>query len=210
MDLKTRATLLERLRDGADQLSWEEFFRDYWPVVFALARRRGCSDQTAEEVVQDVMLKVFQQRDFYQYDPARGRFRNWLGTLVRNCVAECRRRPSERVRARGGDSSGDRIDPIDDGAEPDAQCEAAFEEALLLVLLDVVRREVDPRTFLAFELAGPGRTLGPPSLQDHRPQSQRGLQGAAEGDAAAGRTGRRLSAQRPASRSTQAGPGESS
>ncbi len=156
MDLKTRATLLERLRDGADQLSWEEFFHNYWPVVFALARRRGCSDQTAEEVVQDVMLKVFQQRDFYQYDPARGRFRNWLAALVRNRVAEFRRRPSERVRARGGDSDGSRIDPTGDEAEPDTQSEAAFEQALLLVLLDVVRREVDPRTFLAFELLALG------------------------------------------------------
>lgn len=156
MDVKTRATLLERLRDGADQLSWEEFFHNYWPLVFALAKRRGCSDQTAEEVVQDVMLKVFGQRDFYQYDPARGRFRNWLATLVRNRVAECRRRPSERVRARGGDSDGSRIDPAGEEAEPDTQCEAAFEEALLLVLLDVVRREADPRTFLAFELLALG------------------------------------------------------
>jgi RNA polymerase sigma factor (sigma-70 family) len=156
MDVKTRATLLKRLRDGADQLSWEEFFQSYWPVVFALAKRRGCSDQTAEEVVQDVMLKVFQQRDFYQYDPARGRFRSWLATLVRNGVAEFRRRPSQRIRARGGDSDGHQIDPADDQAEPDAQSEEAFEEALLLVLLDVVRREVDPRTFLAFELLALG------------------------------------------------------
>ncbi len=153
MDGKTRATLLERLRDGADQLSWEEFFRSYWPLVYAFARHRGCSPETAEEVVQDVMLKVFEQRDFYQYDPARGRFRDWLGAVVRNQVAEYRRRPSERVRARGRDSHVASTEPESDAPQPDAAWEAAFENALLMVLLDTVRRETNPRTFLAFELS---------------------------------------------------------
>ena len=62
----TRATLLERLVDGHDAMAWDEFFRRYWPLVFYFARRRGCSDHTAEEVVQEVMLKVFRQRDLVE------------------------------------------------------------------------------------------------------------------------------------------------
>ena len=73
----TRATLLERIGDGADALAWDEFFARYWPTIYGFARHRGCAEHTAEEIVQDVMLKVFQQRDVYQYDPARGRFRDW-------------------------------------------------------------------------------------------------------------------------------------
>ena len=91
----TRATLLERLRDGADALAWDEFFARYWPTIYGFARHRGCSLHTAEEVVQDVMLKVFQQRDIFHYDPSRGRFRDWLATVVRNQVFERRRRPTE-------------------------------------------------------------------------------------------------------------------
>ena len=92
----TQATLLERLRDGADALAWDEFFARYWPTIYGFSRHRGCSQHTAEEIVQDVMLKVFQQRDVYQYDPARGRFRDWLGTVVRNKIAEHHRRPGRR------------------------------------------------------------------------------------------------------------------
>ena len=153
MNAKTRATLLEHLRNGADQLSWEEFFRTYWPLLYVLAKQRGCSDHTAEEVVQDVILTVFERRDFYEYDPKRGRFRDWLATLVRNKVAEYRRRPSERVRAQGGDSGTEMLDRASDDLPPDAQCEAAFEDGLLLVLLEVVRRETKPQTYLAFELS---------------------------------------------------------
>ena len=63
MSGKTRATLLERLHEGSDPLAWEEFYQRYWPLVYASAKRRGCSDHTAEEIVQEVMLTVFEQKD---------------------------------------------------------------------------------------------------------------------------------------------------
>ncbi len=148
----TQATLLTRLRDGSDPLAWEEFFGRYWSLIYGFARHRGCSEHTAEDIVQDVMLKVFEQKDLFNYDPARGRFRDWLGTLVRNKVAQRRRGPSERVRAQGGDAQIHYAEPEAPQSDPDAAWEAAFEETLLLVLLDVLRREMDPRAYLAFEL----------------------------------------------------------
>jgi RNA polymerase sigma factor (sigma-70 family) len=151
-DSKTRATLLARLQDASDALAWDEFFQRYWRLIYAYARRCNCSEHTAEEIVQDVMLRVFRQKDVFCYDPARGRFRDWLSAVVRNRVAELRRRPSERVRAVGGDSDINHIEPQADVAQPEAIWENAFEEALLLLLLDVVRREMSPRAYLAFEL----------------------------------------------------------
>ncbi len=152
MTSQTRGTLLERLRDGGDPLAWDDFFGRYWPMIYALARHRGCSEHTAEEVVQDVMLKVFHQRDVFQYDPQHGRFRDWLGTVVRNQVTDYRRRPAERVRPRGGDSEGNGADPVADDLSPDQAWEAVFENTMLMVLLEVVRRETNPRDYLAFEL----------------------------------------------------------
>ena len=152
MNSKTRVTLLERLRDGADALAWDEFFDRYWRLIFASARRRGCSEHTAEEIVQDVMLAVFEKKHVFRYDPAQGRFRDWLAGMVRNKVAEHRRRPSERTRARGGDSQFGPVEPEADETGPEDAWEAAFEKALLMVLLDVIRKEMNPRDYLAFEL----------------------------------------------------------
>jgi len=152
-DSRTRATLLDRLCEGSDLVAWEEFFGRYWSLIFAFARHRGCSEHTAEEVVQDVMLKVFEQKDLFRYDPARGRFRSWLGALVHNRVADFRRGPSQRVRAVGGDSHADLVENVADGAAPEADWDAAFEQSMLLVLLDVVRSEMSPRAYLAFELS---------------------------------------------------------
>jgi len=155
----TRVTLLERLRGGDAEMAWDEFFQRYWRLIYVAASRRGCSRHTAEEIVQDVMLRVFETRDVFRYDPARGRFRDWLGTLVRNAVAQRRRQPSERIRAQGGDGRG-LVEPTADGAEPDAAWEAAFEEAVLAALLGAVRREVAPETYQAFELTTLGQLSG--------------------------------------------------
>jgi RNA polymerase sigma-70 factor (ECF subfamily) len=149
---RTRATLLNRLRDGSDLVAWDEFFRRYWTLVFSFARHRGCSAHTAEEVVQDVMVKVFEQKDLFRYDSERGRFRDWLGAVVRNKVIDLRRRAGGSVRGIGGELQDEVAEMAAEGASPDDKWEAAFEESLLLTLLDVVRREMSPRAYLAFEL----------------------------------------------------------
>lgn len=153
MSHNTRPTLLNRLRDASDTMAWREFFGCYWPVVFAYARHRGCSEHTAQEIVQDVMLTVFEQREVFHYDPARGRFRNWLHRVVNNRVAERRRAPDRRDRAPGGDSSRLPAEPADEHLAPDAVWEESFDRAVLAAMVEVVRRETNPRDFVAFELS---------------------------------------------------------
>lgn len=151
-DSQTRPTLLERIQDGRDDQAWQDFFGRYWRLIYALARHRGCSEQTAEEIVQEVMVAVFQQRDVFRYDPGRGRFRDWLAALVRNKVADRRREPGGRVRAAGGENAAGAAHVRSAEPGPDEAWETVFEEALLATLLDCVRKEVNPRTFQAFEL----------------------------------------------------------
>lgn len=152
-DSGTRGTLLERLRDGEDPLAWGEFFERYWRPAYAFARRSGCSDQTAQDVVQELMLTVFQQREVFRYDRARGRFRNWLCTVVRQKVAALRRDQGHQVRPAGGTEGAAALQAVPaDAAPPDAAWDELFERGLLAALLDAVRREVEPQTYQAFEL----------------------------------------------------------
>jgi RNA polymerase sigma-70 factor (ECF subfamily) len=152
MHSNTRLTLLESLREGTDPQAWEEFFGRYWPLIYGYAKQGGCSDHSAEDIVQDVLATVFQQRSVFRYDPQRGRFRSWLGKVVRNKIAEHRRRPNQRVRPLGGDSSAALAWQNADGDSPEAAWEAAFERNLLTALLDVLQAEMAPQRFQAFEL----------------------------------------------------------
>jgi len=152
MTSTTRATLLERLRDGDAVMAWDEFFARYWRLIYATARHRGCHEHTAEEIVQDVMLTVFEKRDVFRYDPERGRFRDWLRRVVGNAVARHHRQPAQRIRGEGGNSDGGRPEPVSEEPSAEAAWETAFEQSMLAVLLDAVRREVAPETYQAFEL----------------------------------------------------------
>ena len=154
----TRTSLLECLHEGADPVVWDDFFRRYWPYVFSIARQRGCTEHTAEEIVQEVMLAVFEKKAVFCHDPSRGRFRDWLGGVVRNKVTLRRRSPAERCRATGGDDPLPEIESSDEA--PDAQLDAAFDRAMLAFLLDAVRAEVHPRTYQAFEAFALGGCSG--------------------------------------------------
>ena len=171
----TQASLLERLHDGSDPMAWNDFFDRYWPLLFSIARQRGCSQHTAEEVVQDVMLAVFEGKAVFRHDPSRGRFRDWLGGVVRRQVAAHQARPAERCRGRGGNED-PCIEAEASGDGSDSSWQAAFEQAMLMFLLDAVRREISPRTYLAFELF----TLGECSARSgpaHRTDAKRRLPG---------------------------------
>jgi len=151
-DSQTHPSLLERLRNGEDGQSWYDFYQRYGRAMYAFAKRCGCSDSTAEDIIQEVMITLFEKRHLFRYDPTRGRFSNWLYTVVRQKVALCRRQQARQAKPAGGDSHAADPPGIDHGA-PETLWYEAFERALLTVLLDIVRREVAPATYQAFELS---------------------------------------------------------
>lgn len=155
MSINTSITLIEQLRNGTAPFVWESFFESYWRLIYLSARRRGCSDHTAEEVVQEVMLAIFRSKSLFSFDQTKGRFRDWLGGVVRNTTAMIHRKPERRIDAisqplsekiRAEEQLADKKD-----TPPDEHWECAFERNVLAALLDLVRRETSPKTYQAFE-----------------------------------------------------------
>lgn len=82
----TRHTLLHRVRQQYDEKAWEEFVYYYRGYVYNIALRMGLSHHDIEEVVQNVMVKLWKKLPEFEYDPSRGRFRGWLCTVTSNDV----------------------------------------------------------------------------------------------------------------------------
>src|SRR5262245_28374475 len=92
LDLKTRRSLLSRLRDSEDHESWRAFFDLYWRMLYKVARRAGLCDADAQDVVQETVVAVARQIPEFHYDPTRGTFKHWLFRFVQRRVSDHLRR----------------------------------------------------------------------------------------------------------------------
>ncbi len=92
----TRPSLIVRLVQGNDEAAWNVFHRVYGPLIRRHCLRCGLQDADAAEVTQEVLLDVVRGISRFRYDPARGSFRGWLGTLTYRhlCRFWRRRRPA--------------------------------------------------------------------------------------------------------------------
>ncbi|MDZ4754701.1 MAG: hypothetical protein SGJ11_09415 [Phycisphaerae bacterium] len=71
----THVTLLERLAEGEDRHAWREFCDRYGDLIRGFARRAGCSENDADDVLPDVLAALLSVMPSFRYDPERGRFR---------------------------------------------------------------------------------------------------------------------------------------
>lgn len=99
--LATRASLLLRIRDPRDRMAWSEFVTLYAPLIHSYGLRRGLQDFDAADLTQDVLCRVAQSVEEFQYDPARGSFRGWLFTVTLNRVRKLAARQSRQANGTG-------------------------------------------------------------------------------------------------------------
>jgi len=84
----TPVTLLARLiseRTGSAAIDWERFFELYRPVIEKFAAFAGAG-RDAEDVSQDVFIRLVDVFRKSAYDPERGSFRSFLATMIRHEV----------------------------------------------------------------------------------------------------------------------------
>jgi RNA polymerase sigma-70 factor (ECF subfamily) len=88
--------LVERCRSG-DEAAWRELVAHHTRKVFGVAYRFVGKVDDAEDLTQEIFVKVYQSLD--RYRPAEGSFGTWLMTLARNhAIDDYRKRRQERAR----------------------------------------------------------------------------------------------------------------
>jgi RNA polymerase sigma-70 factor (ECF subfamily) len=85
--------LIERCLNG-DQAAWEEIVRLHWRKVFNIAYKFVGRHDLAEDLTQDVFLKLFKSLDTFD---RRANFQTWLISVSRNlCIDHYRSVRKER------------------------------------------------------------------------------------------------------------------
>jgi RNA polymerase sigma-70 factor (ECF subfamily) len=147
----TSLTLLERLQNNPeDPKAWSLFVERYQPRIRRWCLTWGLQESDADDLSQDVLVKLFGALRKFRYDPARS-FRAWLRTITQHAwidfLAARRRDPGKPFA---------RMDTIAGSAEAfsdlERQIEDAFDRELLEVATRRVRKRVKPATWDAFQL----------------------------------------------------------
>jgi RNA polymerase sigma-70 factor (ECF subfamily) len=154
--IRTRVTLLNRLKNWNDQSTWQEFFDIYWQLIYGFARKAGLGDAEAQDVVQETMVSVAKQMPAFKYDPALGTFKGWLLTLTRwRIVDQLRKRgPLVPHPAAAGDTARTAtIERLADENSPDinALWEADWGRTILAAAMARVKNRLDPQKFQIFD-----------------------------------------------------------
>jgi RNA polymerase sigma-70 factor (ECF subfamily) len=155
--IPTRETLLSRLRNLADEESWQDFFDTYSDLIYKMALKSGLSSADADEVVQETIIGVARKLPDFQYDPSKGSFKLWLLNMTRWRITDQLR----LLKAK------DHIDPNPDPSEGTSPInrypaqgqselehwwDAEWEQKVAKIALDRVKIRVDPKKYQVFDL----------------------------------------------------------
>ncbi|WP_020475342.1 RNA polymerase sigma factor [Zavarzinella formosa] len=143
----TPLSLLERLRRKDDPDAWRRFVELYSPLLSEWSRRNRVPEAEAEDLVQNVLVRLIQQMPAFERRPG-GSFRGWLFTILRNSwLDRCRAEKRQPVTAGGVSPDGQA------GADPIAELtEAEYRGYLLRRSLRVVQTDFPETTWRAFWL----------------------------------------------------------
>src|SRR5689334_16917382 len=127
----TRATLLTQLRqDPSDQAGWDEFVDRYGRHIYRWCRQWKLQDADAEDVTQDILVKLTQKLQHFAYDPSRS-FRGWLKTVAHHAWRDFED-GRRRVYSAAGDSRArEQMLSVEAREDLERKLESAFDLELL-------------------------------------------------------------------------------
>lgn len=156
--LRTRASLVARLRDWEDEDSWNDFSRTYERLILGVARKAGLTEAECLDVQQEVLVSV--AKTIATFDPAResGSFKAWLLNLTRWRIADQLRKrrglpsASDDAPTEAGDTATLERVPDPAGLVADQVWDDEWRMTVAEAAVDRVRRRAKPRHFQIFEL----------------------------------------------------------
>ena len=96
----TPQTLLRKIAEyaqGDDAAEWSKFVELYEPVIrLYIAQSGTASASDADDIVQDIFVKLVNVLRNGEYKREKGRFRNYLATMVRRLLIDRHRREMAR------------------------------------------------------------------------------------------------------------------
>lgn len=148
----THVSLLARLReDDRDAGAWRTFVDRYGRRIFEWCLARGLQPADAEDVTQDVLLKLARHLGTFEYNPQLT-FRGWLRRVAENAVLDFLRQRKVTQNLKSDDESHYILNDVTARVDLVSRLEEVFDLELLDLAKERVRLRVDRRRWQAWEL----------------------------------------------------------
>ena len=157
---RTSPTLLGRLREApTDGVAWERFVAQYGPPTLAWCRKRGLQHADAEDVTQEILVRLAKSLRTFSYDPSRS-FRAWLRKVSVRAIGEYFGTLKPGERGSGDSDIFEILGSVQARVDLVAQYEAEFDLELLDEAMARVRLRVEPTTWEAFRASAVEKLSG--------------------------------------------------
>ena len=158
----TKKTLLQRMQN-CDEISWEEFYRIYWPLVLDIGWKLGMPQDSCADLMQEIMIDLFNGEPLLRYDPAKGKFRTYFGVLVRHKAVEMLRISARFPVVSASDNgvptsfseglpASLNVDDLDESNPFQKLFDEEYRKCLLTAAMNELRNTVEPKTYAIFEM----------------------------------------------------------
>ena len=152
--ITTNETLLQRVKSMDSHDAWKEFFDAYWGPIIRYGRKLGLSDSQAEDVLQETMVNLMRIVPSFEYDADKGRFRNFLLTIVHRKALACLRRVKRNSNEPWDEAIHAQINstaPFE--AVTDVEAEQRWKEAIKDEVIENLRNDprIEASTWAIFE-----------------------------------------------------------
>ncbi len=160
-ELRTRETLIISLKEE-DEKAWSVFYDTYAMLILNFAKKRGCSQELAEDVLQETVMSLNRYIKNFRYDRKKGKFKSLLFKITESKVIDAFRRAGKQTKLKhseefavAGGSSGKL-------SERSLQLwDMEWKEELLARAVESVKERVQEKTFQCFEeVYLKGRSVG--------------------------------------------------
>lgn len=152
MSTVTHTALLVGLQAAQNDEVWSDFYARYQPLVVAVGRRLGLTEQDALDAAQETLLAFAEGYRKGGYDRSKGRLRNWLFGIAMRKIRDTQRRNGRGLTVVEPPDKTWVLNGVPDDHSLSEVWESEWQKRMLEACLENICRHMEMSTIQAFEL----------------------------------------------------------
>jgi len=149
---QTSQSLLQMALSPRRDEAWLKIQDIYQPLISGWLKRHGISGPDADDLAQETIIILLKKLSKFEHNGRVGAFRKWLRVIVLNCVRDYLRAAKRKHLTTENSEAFLKLQNLeDDSSDMTIAWDAEHDKMVLQKLLEKVRPQFQPVTWLAFE-----------------------------------------------------------